>query len=109
MTHSYKFNGTFNGTVVPMFAPTQMEQPMANKTQNNAPATENKAAEQAELSVFDVKELYDLAYTYKTDEAKFKSIMSEAVKMDMQYRRQIAQKMHQTHGTAVKAHNTKAA
>ena len=92
MTQTNKFNGTFNGTVTPMFAPKTMEQPMSdnksNKTQNNAPQT------QTELSVFDVKELYDLAYSYKADDnAKFKAVLAEAVKLDMAYRRQIEKKM----------------
>lgn len=88
MTQTNKFNGTFNGTVIPMFAPNTMEQPMTTKTQNNAPQT------QTELSVFDVKELYDLAYSYKADDnAKFKAVLAEAVKLDMAYRRQIEKKM----------------
>lgn len=88
MTQTTKFNGTFNGTVIPMFAPNTMEQPMTNKTQNNASQT------QTELSVFDVKELYDLAYSYKAnDNAKFKAVLAEAVKLDMAYRRQIEKKM----------------
>lgn len=72
---------------VPMFMPTKMEQPMANtnKTQSE-PMT-------AELSVFDVKELYDLAYAEKgTNEAKFKELLAEAVNLDLIYRRQLALK-----------------
>jgi len=44
-----------------------------------------------EISVFDVKELYDLAYSKPTDSDAFKAIMSEAVKMDMAYRRQLTE------------------
>lgn len=82
----------YNDGIVPMFLPTQMEQPMASndQTQKNRPA---------ELSVFDVKELYDMAYLYETsDIAKFKALLSEAVKLDMQYRRQLSQKsMYKPH------------
>lgn len=44
------------------------------------------------LSVFDVKELYDLAYAEKAKgaEAGFKTLLAEAVKLDMLYRRQLA-------------------
>lgn len=49
---------------------------------------------QAELSVFDVKELYDLAYTYEhTDEGKFKALLNEAVQLDVAYRRQLNAKI----------------
>jgi len=76
----------YNDSIVPMFLPTQMEQPMAtnDQTQKNMPA---------ELSVFDVKELYDMAYMHeKNDIAKFKTLLAEAVKLDIQYRRQLTQK-----------------
>jgi hypothetical protein len=82
-----KMNNTqnFNGTIVPMFLPTSMEQPMAS---NNP----TQLSKQAELSVFDVKELYDLAYDFeKSDEGKFKTLLAEAVKLDMAYRRQLQQ------------------
>lgn len=75
----------FNGSVTPMFLPHNMEQPMVNKTQSSMKTQE------ADLSVFDVKELYDLAYTYEhTDEGKFKALLSEAVKLDVAYRRQLS-------------------
>ena len=78
----------FNGNTVPMFLPTNMEQPMASNDQTQ----QNKVQEQqAELSVFDVKELYDMAYAHQeNDDAKFKALLAEAVKMDMVYRRQLA-------------------
>lgn len=80
----------FNGTVIPMFLPNTMEQPMASKAQTQT----MQQRQQAELSVFDVKELYDLAYAYEhTDEGKFKALLSEAVKLDMDYRRQLNAKM----------------
>ena len=47
------------------------------------------------LSLFDVKELYDQAYAEKAKgtngEEAFKELLAEAVKMDMAYRRQLAQ------------------
>ena len=77
----------FNGTMTPMFLPTTtMEQPMASSN----PTQLNK---QAELSVFDVKEMYDLAYGFEASDAgKFKTLLAEAVKLDMAYRHQLAQK-----------------
>lgn len=50
----------------------------------------------AEISVFDVKELYDLAYAEKDNgdsgAIAFKKILAEAVKLDLAYRRQLAKK-----------------
>lgn len=75
----------FNGRATPVFLPRTMEQPMASNDQ-----THNVLKQQADLSVFDVKELYDLAYEYEqSDEGKFKALLSEAVKLDMAYRRQL--------------------
>ena len=55
---------------------------------SNHPAQDKQ---QAELSVFDVKELYDMAYHFeKSDTRKFKALLAEAVKLDMEYRRQLA-------------------
>jgi len=48
-----------------------------------------------EISVFEVKELYDAAYEQKAQgagEDVFQKMMAEAVKMDMAYRRQLSQK-----------------
>ena len=78
---------TFRAHIVPMFMPANMEQPMAKKA-----ATQ---PQQAELSLLDVKELYDLAYAEKDKgaegEAAFKKILAEAVKLDLAYRRQLTQ------------------
>lgn len=78
-----------NAVVVPMFMSQTMEQPMAKK---NAQTQE----QDTELSLFDVKELYDLAYNEKdkgiNGEARFKKILAEAVKLDLLYRRQLAKK-----------------
>jgi hypothetical protein len=98
----YKMNNTqnFNGTVIPIFLPTSMEQPMASSdlTQLN---------KQAELSIFDVKELYDLAYDFETsDKAKFKTLLAEAVKLDMAYRYQLTQKSSFKDKTKQKSFNT---
>lgn len=75
---------SFRGAGVPVFLPVNMEQPMATeaKTQEN----------NAELSLFDVKELYDRAYAEKEGgaEDKFKAILAEAVKLDLAYRRQLS-------------------
>lgn len=81
---------THNGMNVPMFMSSKMEQPMANDAQ-----TQNETQKQdAPLSVFDVKELYDLAYAEKAKglegEDAFKMILAEAVKLDMAYRRQLS-------------------
>lgn len=72
---------TFQPVVVPMFAETQKGNKMVDKPQ------ESKGLQ--EISLFDVKELYDLAYSKPTDSDEFKSIMADAVKMDMAYRRQL--------------------
>lgn len=85
--------------IVPMFLSQITEQPMAHdaKTHYKSPMSQdtkqnNKAPQEAELSVFDVKELYDLAYAEKNkgNDTGFKSVLAEAVKLDMAYRRQLA-------------------
>jgi hypothetical protein len=83
----FKNSQKFKSYIVPVFLPEQMEQVMAAQTNANTA--------HAELSIFDVKELYDLAYDIQAqngDDSKFKQILSEAVKLDMAYRRQLAQK-----------------
>lgn len=80
---------------------------MKNITINNAnknyiPVLNTEATEQditapqtAELSFFDIKEMYDRAYTAieaGRDDYKAKEIMAEAIKMDMAYRCQLARK-----------------
>jgi hypothetical protein len=76
---------TFRAVIVPMFKLDNMEQPMAKKATTQL--------QQAELSLLDVKELYDLAYSEKDKgaegEAAFKKILAEAVKLDLAYRRQL--------------------
>ena len=90
--HTYKYRQSFNSYFAPMFKPVVMEQPMAKEA-----ATQSQIEEkQQKLSVFDVKELYDLAYDEKAagcDDARFKAILAEAVKLDMEYRRQLAEKV----------------
>ena len=77
---------TFRAAIVPMFMPVNMEQPMA---QHDATTQE----QQAQPSLLDVKELYDLAYAEKdkgaAGEEAFKTILAEAVKLDLAYRRQL--------------------
>lgn len=77
----------FRGTMTPMFLPANMEQPMANDVTTQE--------QDAPPSLFDVKELYDLAYAEKDKGTEgtenFKKILAEAVKLDMAYRRQLAQ------------------
>ncbi len=47
------------------------------------------------LSFFDVKEVYDRAYSVKeADEVQFHALLAEAVKMDLAYRRQLREKSH---------------
>ena len=83
----------FRSAMVPMFLPknikTNMEQPMADDAQKNKRTQEQDAT----VSLFDVKELYDLAYAEKAKGAEevdnFKKILAEAVKLDMAYRRQL--------------------
>ena len=75
----------FRSSVVPVFMPSYMEQPMAD----DAAETEKEVI----LSLFDVKEIYDLAYAEKekgaAGEEAFKKLLAEAVKMDLAYRRQL--------------------
>jgi hypothetical protein len=84
--HSFKTAQSFRGAIVPMFAPVYMEQPMAEKATTQP--------QQTELSLLDVKELYDRAYEEKAKDGenseKFKKILAEAVKLDLAYRRQLA-------------------
>jgi len=50
-----------------------------------------------DLSFFDVKEVYDRAYDVKnTDEVIFHTLLAEAVKMDLAYRRQLRAKSHKS-------------
>ncbi len=71
----------FQAVVVPMFLETKTGNKMVDETQENQGTQE--------ISLFDVKELYDLAYTKPSDSEEFKSIMTEAVNLDMAYRRQL--------------------
>lgn len=69
--------------VTPMFSPAMKREFMAQQTKT----------QQAEISVFDVKELYDLAYDQKANGAsaeKFQALMADALQLDMAYRRQLA-------------------
>lgn len=45
-----------------------------------------------ELSIFDVKELYDRAYDMQADKALFRALLAEALKMDMAYRQNLKEK-----------------
>ena len=78
---------TYRAAVAPMFLPADMEQPMAD---DNAETQEQEIA----VSLFDVKELYDLAYAEKAKGKEgadsFNKILAEAVKLDLAYRRQLA-------------------
>ncbi len=78
------------GITVPMFLPTSVEQPMAN----DVTTPKENAVQQAAVSLFDVKELYDLAYAEKAKGTEgvnaFKKILAEAVKLDLAYRRQLS-------------------
>lgn len=68
--------------VTPMFSPAVKREFMAQQ-----------ATTQKEISVFDVKELYDIAYDHKANGAsaeKFQALMADALQMDMAYRRQLA-------------------
>lgn len=69
-----------SGIIVPMFAGVYKDQKMTTEQQN------------AEISVFDVKALYDMAYSKQSDSEEFRTIMAQAVKMDMAYRRQLKNK-----------------
>ncbi|NCO04433.1 MAG: hypothetical protein GW903_09605 [Alphaproteobacteria bacterium] len=69
--------------VTPMFSPAMKREFMAQQ-----PKTQTQ-----ELSIFDVKELYDLAYDQKAKGAsaeKFQALMADALQLDMAYRRQLA-------------------
>ena len=73
-------NGAQDGTFPPVFAPAPKATPKVD---------------QATLSFFDIKELYDRAYEAlnagRTD-YKAKEMMALAIKMDMAYRCQLARK-----------------
>ncbi|NQZ13851.1 MAG: hypothetical protein HRT94_03360 [Alphaproteobacteria bacterium] len=70
--------------VIPMFQPIFEEK------------KENIMATQKEISVFDVKELYDRAYAAQEYGAKseenFQALIAKAVQLDMAYRQQLAKK-----------------
>ena len=58
-------------------------------------AMDNHTNQPNDLSVLDVKELYDLAYAEKERApAKFKQLLNDAIKMDLIYRRQLASKVY---------------
>ncbi len=67
-------------TIIPMFASVYKDKKMTTEPLNT------------EISVFDVKALYDLAYTKQSDSEEFRTIMAQAVKMDMAYRHQLKNK-----------------
>lgn len=70
--------------ITPMFKPVFSEK------------QENIMANKEEISVFDVKELYDAAYAAQEYGAEgeeiFQSLIAKAVQMDMAYRQQLAKK-----------------
>ncbi len=66
--------------IVPLF----MEQPMVKADQTPTP--------NVELSIFDVKELYDRAYAMEADNDLFRALLTEALKMDMAYRQNLKEK-----------------
>jgi hypothetical protein len=75
---------TMASNIIPMFKPDFEEKQddiMANKK---------------EISIFDVKELYDAAYEAQEYGAKgeesFQRLIAKAVQMDMEYRQQLAKK-----------------
>jgi len=77
----------FRNIAIPMFQP-EMEQSMTEGQDND---------KQQDISLFDVKELYDRAYALKecaheTSAHEFKDALSLAVKLDMEYRRQLLAK-----------------
>jgi len=84
--------------IIPMFQPKAIEK---MTTQTNT--------EQKEISVFDVKELYDAAYAAKEynakNEATFQELMAKAVQMDLEYRRQLSQKSGARHLSQPKQDN----
>lgn len=75
---------TMADNVTPMF------QPVLRKKQGN------NMTKEKELSIFDVKELYDKAYEAKEYGAKnedvFQELLAKAIKIDMEYRQQLAKK-----------------
>lgn len=70
--------------IIPMFQP------------NIKDKQDNVMANKKEISVFDVKELYDAAYEAQEYGAKgedsFQALIAKAVQMDMEYRQQLAKK-----------------
>lgn len=83
--NNYSTAHSFRGANIPVFMPVNMEQPMAYKATTQP--------QQAEISLLDVKELYDRAYDEKaqkgTETEDFKLMLADAVKMDLAYRRQL--------------------
>lgn len=62
-----------------------------------------------QISLFDVKELYDRAYAlkdkaYDTSAYDFKDALTQAVKLDMAYRQQIAQQSEDRFSPALEKH-----
>lgn len=77
-------NTTQADNIISMFQPTIEEK------------QEKIMANTKEISVFDVKELYDAAYEAQhndaQNEALFQDLMAKAVQLDMEYRQQLAKK-----------------
>lgn len=84
----FRYCQSFNGVIMPIFKPVHTEKSMAQEAK-----TQGKTDEKHQkLSVFDVKALYDLAHTQQSggcSDDEFKAILAEAVKLDMEYRRQL--------------------
>lgn len=101
-TEMLKQSQRFQGISIPVFLPTNMEQPMATEAKTQV--------QTVPLSIFDVKELYDLAYAEKAkgEQGKdaFKKILAEAVKLDLAYRRQLAKTATYKDKTKMKKFNT---
>lgn len=80
MTKEY----TTADNIIPMFQPVFEEK------------KENIMATQKEISVFDVKELYDRAYAAQeygsNEQDSFQTLIAKAVQLDMAYRQQLAKK-----------------
>ena len=86
------------GPFVPMFVSGNMEQPMADDA---------KTQKKPDISLFDVKELYDRAYAEESqDQERFKKILAEAVKLDLAYRRQLTKNTIYKDTTKVKNFKT---
>lgn len=104
-TGTVKQSQRFQGISIPVFLPTKMEQPMANEAQTQVQAV----PQEHDVSIFDVKELYDLAYEEKAKgeagKDAFKKILAEAVKLDLAYRRQLAKAASYKDKTKMKKFN----